>query len=153
MKTLLYKIFVEHWPRKLVSILLAVIIWLVVNHTLTATRNISNVPVRVVHLPPGKTVEGMQASGRLAKKLTLTVVGNKTLIDELTPSDLEIVIDAADKSDEWIITVSKKNLVSLNPEIDFSSGISRVYHPNFVVHSLSENLLAAINSSMFGPID
>jgi hypothetical protein len=133
MKTLLYKLFVEHWPRKLVSILLAVIIWLVVNHTLTATRNISHVPVRIVHLPPGKTVEGMQANGRLAKKLTLTVVGNKSLIDELTPSDLEIVVDASDKPDEWIVIVSKKNLVSINPEIDISNGISRVYHPNFVV--------------------
>ena len=133
MKTLLYKIFVDHWPRKLVAILLAVIIWLVVNHTLTATRNISNVPVRIIHLPSGKTVEGMQANGRLAKKLTLTVVGNKALIDELAPSDLEIVIDAADKPDEWIVIVSKKNLISLNPEIDISGGISRVYHPNFVV--------------------
>lgn len=133
MKTLLYKIFVAHWSRKLVSIVLAVIIWLVVNHTLTSTRNISNVPVRIIHLPSGKTVEGIQPNGRLAKKLTLTVVGNRSLIDELTPSDLEVVIDAADKSDEWIVTVSKKNLVSLNPEIDISSGISRVYHPNFVI--------------------
>lgn len=133
MKTLLYKLFIQHWPRKLVSIILGVIIWLVVNHSLTTTRNISNVPVRIVHLPPGRTVEGMQASGRLAKKITLTVVGNKALIDELTPSDLEIVVDAADKPDEWIVTVSKKNLTSVNPEIDISSGISRVYHPNFVV--------------------
>jgi hypothetical protein len=133
MKTLLYKLFIEHWPRKLVSIILAVIIWLVVNHTLTATRNISNVPVRIIHLPPGKTVEGMQANGRLAKKLTLTVVGNKALIDELTPSDLEVVVDASDKPDEWIVIVTKKNLLSLNPEIDISGGITRVYHPNFAV--------------------
>lgn len=133
MKTLLYKIFVEHWPRKLVAILLAVIIWLVVNHTLTSTRNISNVPIRIIHLPPGKTVEGMQPNGRLAKKITLTIVGNKTLIDELTPSDLEVVIDAADKPDEWIVVITKKNLVSLNPEIDISTGITRIYHPNFTL--------------------
>jgi hypothetical protein len=133
MKTLLYKIFFEHWPRKLVAIILAVITWLVVNHSMTSTRNISNVPVRIIHIPPGKTVEGMQPNGRLAKKVTLTVVGNKTLIDELTPSDLEVVIDAADKPDEWLVTITKKNLVSLNPEIDIDSGISRVYHPNFVV--------------------
>ncbi len=133
MKTMLYKIFVEHWSRKLVSIVLAIIIWLVVNHTITSTRNISNVPVRIINLPTGKTVEGMQPNGRLAKKLTLTVVGNKSLIDELTPSDLEVVIDASDKSDEWIVTVTKKNLVSLNPEIEITGGISRVYHPNFVI--------------------
>lgn len=133
MKTLLYKIFIEHWSRKFVSIVLAIIIWLVVNHTITNTRNISNVPVRIIHLPAGKTVEGMQPNGRLAKKLTLTVVGNKSVIDELTPSDLEVVIDASDKPDEWIVTVTKKNLVSLNPEIEVSAGISRVYHPNFVI--------------------
>jgi hypothetical protein len=133
MKTLLYKIFIEHWSRKLVSIILAVIIWLIVNHTLTSTRNISNVPVRIIHLPQGKTVEGIQPNGRLAKKLTLTVVGNKSLIDELTPSDLEVVVDASDKPDEWIATITKKNLVSLNPEIDISNGISRVYHPNFTI--------------------
>ncbi len=133
MKSLLYKIFFEHWPRKLISIILAVVIWFVVNHSLTSTRNISNVPVRIIHLPPGKTVEGMQPNGRLAKKLTLTVVGNTSVIDELTPSDLEVVIDASDKSDEWIVNVSKKNLVSLNPEIDIPGGISRVFHPNFIV--------------------
>ncbi len=133
MKTLLHKIFVEHWSRKLIAIVLAVIIWLVVNHTLTSTRNISNVPVRIIHLPQGKTVEGIQPNGRLAKKLTLTVIGNKSLIDELTPSDLEVVIDASNKPDEWIASITKKNLVSLNPEIDISSGISRIYHPNFVI--------------------
>lgn len=133
MKTLLYKLFVEHWPRKLVAILLAVIIWMVVNYSLTATRNISNIPIRIIHLPSGKTIEGIQPNGRLAKKLTLTVVGNKSVIDELTPADLEVVVDAADKPDEWIVQVSKKNLVSLNPEIDISSGVSRVYHPNFAI--------------------
>ncbi|MES2122881.1 MAG: hypothetical protein V4492_08925, partial [Chlamydiota bacterium] len=127
------KIFVEHWPRKLVSVVLAIVTWMVVNHTLTSTRNISNVPVRIINLPQGKTVEGMQPNGRLAKKLTLTLVGNKSVIDEVTYSDLEVVIDAADKSDEWIVTVSKKNLVSLNPEIDVGKGISRVYHPNFII--------------------
>ncbi|MBS0651961.1 MAG: hypothetical protein JSR39_00370 [Verrucomicrobia bacterium] len=133
MKTLFYKLFIEHWPRKLVALILAVITWLVVNQTLTATRNISTIPVRVINIPPGKTIEGMQSNGRLAKKITLTLVGNKTILDELTPYDLEVVLDASDKPDEWIATISKKNLVSLNPEIDVSKGISRVYHPNFVV--------------------
>jgi hypothetical protein len=133
MKTLIYKLLIEHWPRKLVAIILAVITWLVVNHTLTSTRNISNIPVRIIHLPPGRTVEGIQPNGRLAKKVTLTLVGNKSVIDELTPSDLEVVIDASNKPDEWIVTITKKNLVSLNPEIDISNGISRIYHPNFVV--------------------
>ena len=133
MKSLILKLFVEHWPRKLVAIILAIITWLVVNHTLTSTRNVSNVPIRIINLPAGKTVEGMQPNGKLAKKLTLTLVGNRAVIDEITSSDLEITVDAADKSGEWIVVVSKKNLVSLNPEIDINQGISRVYHPNFIV--------------------
>lgn len=132
-KTLINKLFIQHWPRKLVALILAVITWLVVNQTLTATRNISTIPVRVINIPAGKTIEGMQSNGRLAKKITLTLVGNKTILDELTPYDLEVVLDAADKPDEWIAMISKKNLVSLNPEIDISKGINRVYHPNFVI--------------------
>jgi hypothetical protein len=133
MKTLFYKLFVDHWTRKLISAVLAVVIWLVVNQTLTSTRNISNIPVRIVHLPEGKTVEGIQPNGRLAKKLTLTLVGNRSIIEELSPSDLEVVIDAADKPDEWLVTITKKNLISLNPEIDINTSITRAYHPNFFV--------------------
>lgn len=133
MKTLFYKIFVSHWPRKLLAIVLGIIVWLVVNNTLIATRNINNVPVRIINIPAGRTVEGMLPNGRLQKKLTLTMVGNRTVIDELTPSDVEVVIDASDKPDEWIVTASMKNLVSINPEIDISNNISRVYYPNFAM--------------------
>lgn len=133
MKTLLYKIFVEHWPRKLVAIILAIIVWLMANHSITSSRIISNIPVRVIHLPPNRTVEGMQPNGRLAKKVTLTIIGNREQIDQLIPSDLEVVIDAADKPDEWIVTITKQNLISLNPETDVSTGITSVYHPNFTV--------------------
>ncbi|MCX6990735.1 MAG: hypothetical protein NTX49_06725 [Chlamydiae bacterium] len=133
MKTLLSAIFFNHWQRKAVSLILAIIIWLVVNHSLTSTKTIANVPVRIISVPSGKTIEGMQASGRLNKRLTLSLVGNKTLLEELNSNDLEVVIDASNKSDEWIATISKKNLISLNPEIDISKGISRVYHPNFII--------------------
>jgi hypothetical protein len=133
MKTFLTSLFFNNWQRKAVSLILAVIIWLVVNHSLTSTKTIANVPVRIINIPSGKTIEGMQSSGRLNKRLTLSLVGNTTLLDELNTNDLEIVIDASSKSDEWIATISKKNLVSLNPEIDLSKGISRVYHPSFIV--------------------
>ncbi|MEN9343511.1 MAG: hypothetical protein RLZZ453_298 [Chlamydiota bacterium] len=133
MKEFLHQFFIPHWGRKCIAVLLAIIIWFAVDHSLTVTRNIPNIPVRVIHLPKGKTIEGMQPNGKLAKKLTLTVVGNKALVDELSSSDLEVVIDAENKPDEWIATISKKNLVSLNPEINVESGITRAYHPNFLV--------------------
>lgn len=133
MKTLLTSLFLNNWQRKALSLLLAVIIWLVVNHSLTSTKTIANVPVRIINIPTGKTIEGMQASGRLNKRLTLSLIGNTTLLEELNSNDLEVVIDASNKSDEWIATISKKNLISLNPEIDISKGINRVYHPSFII--------------------
>ncbi|NDD58567.1 MAG: hypothetical protein EBZ47_04835 [Chlamydiae bacterium] len=133
MKTLLHSLFILNWRRKVASLLLALVIWLVVNHSLTSTKTIANVPIRVINVPMGKTIEGMQQSGKLNKRLTLSLVGNTTLLEELNSNDLEVVIDASNKSDEWIATIAKKNLISLNPEIDISKGISRVYHPSFII--------------------
>ncbi|MBI3236824.1 MAG: hypothetical protein HYZ48_03885 [Chlamydiales bacterium] len=133
MKTLLYKIFIAHWARKLIALALAVITWLVVNQTLTSTRTINGIAVRVINIPAEKTIEGIQSNGRLTKKISLTLVGNRTVLDELTPYDLEVVLDASDKPDEWIATVSSKNLISLNPEVDISKGINRVYYSNFFI--------------------
>ncbi len=133
MKTQFLQFFVSNWQRKAVSLLLAVIIWLVVNHSLTSTKTLSNVAVRVINIPSGKTIEGIQASGKLNKKLSLSLVGNSNLLEDLNSTDIEVVIDASNKSDEWIATITKKNLVSLNPELDISKGISRVYHPNFII--------------------
>lgn len=134
MKTLLHNLFIKNWHRKCISVVLAVIIWLVVNHSLTTTRTITNIPVRVINIPPGKTVEGLQSSGLLSKRNTLTLIGNQKLLDELSANDFEVVIDATDKQDAWIPTINKKNLVSLNPDIDISKGISRVSHPNLTIH-------------------
>lgn len=133
MKSLLAKIFIDHWPRKLLAIILATIIWFVVNQSLTSTRTINNIPVRVINIPAGKTVEGLQPNHRLSKKLNVTLVGNKTLLEELTPYDFEIVLDAQGRPDEWNATIGTKNIVSLNPEIDLPSGIKRIYHPNLLI--------------------
>lgn len=133
MKTLLHKIFVSNWQRKAVALLLGMIVWLVVNHSLTTTKTINNIAVRVINLPIGKTIEGMQSNGKLSKKLTLTLVGNSKVLEDLHSNDLEIVIDAMDKPEQWTNMISKKNLVSLNPEIDLGSSISRIYPPNFVL--------------------
>jgi hypothetical protein len=133
MKSLLMKIFVQHWPRKLLAILLATVIWFVVNHSLTSTRTINNIPVRIINIPAGKTVDGLQMNNRLAKKLNVTLVGNKTVLDELTPYDFEIILDAAGRPDEWIASITTKNIASLNPEIDIAGGIKRIYHPNLLI--------------------
>lgn len=122
-----------NWPRKLVSLILAIGIWLIVNQTLISTRIINNVSVRFINLPTDKTVEGICLNGHSIKKLNLTITGSKAVIDELSSYDLEIVLDAADKPDEWLGTLSKKNIVSLNPEINLSKAIKRIQYPNFIV--------------------
>ena len=126
MKTLLIQIFIENWPRKLISLILAMIIWMMVSHSMTVNKVIPNIPVRVVNLPPDKTIEGMQLNGTLSRKLTLTLIGHKSVLDNISSRDLEIVIDAKDKSQEWIANIEKKNLSSLNPELDIAKHVSKV---------------------------
>jgi hypothetical protein len=132
-KSLLIKLFVAYWPRKLLALFLASIIWLVVSHSLTATRTLNNIPVRIVNIPEGKTVEGLQPNNRLTKRLNVTLVGNKSVLEELTPYDFEVVLDAQERPDDWNATISTNNIVSLNREIDVKSGIKRLYHPNLLI--------------------
>ena len=93
MKTLLRKLFYENWQRKAISVVLAIFIWFMVNQSLITSRTITNIPVRVINIPSGKTIIDLQNNGTLTKRVTLTLVGNKTLLDELTSNDLEVVID------------------------------------------------------------
>ncbi|MES2345024.1 MAG: hypothetical protein V4494_03700 [Chlamydiota bacterium] len=134
MKSLFRYLFIDNWQRKLIATVLAIIIWLVVNHTLTGTKIFSNVPVKIVNIPTGRTIEGMQVNGVLSKKISLTVVGNKPMLDSLSSNDIEVVIDASDKQGEWLATVTKKNLVSLNPDLNISTGIDRISHSSFPIH-------------------
>ncbi len=136
MKSLLQSLFINNWPRKAISVCLAIVIWLVVNHSLTATRIISNVTVRIVNMPPGKTVEGFQPGGTLAKRVSITLSGNKTMLDSLTSNDLEIIADAANAGNEFTVIIDKKHLVSLNPELDVSTAISRVSGSSFVLRPM-----------------
>ncbi|GAB4190506.1 MAG: hypothetical protein Tsb0015_11760 [Simkaniaceae bacterium] len=132
MKTAFKYIFLNNWPRKLISIILAVIIWFVVDQTLTVTKTIGNIGVRIVNVPKGKTVEGIGSDGLLNRKITLTITGNRTLLEDLTSNDLEVVIDASGRSNEWVATIDKNNLVPLNPDVKLS-GISKITHKNFII--------------------
>lgn len=126
MKTLIVQFFIDNWQRKLFSVILAMIIWITVTLSMTTTKILSNIPVRVVNLEKEKAIEGMQVNGILNKRIVLTVTGNKNAMDELTSKDLEVVIDAQGKSDQWIASISKKNLVSLNPDLNIAKMISRI---------------------------
>lgn len=134
MDSLISRIFFHNWQRKLVAIFTAIIIWLFVNHSINETKTISNIPIRVINLPADKTIQGLLPNGMLSRRITLTLTGSKDVISELEPSDLEVVLDASTAdTDEWIVQISKKNLVSLNPSIDLLQHISQVDHTDFVI--------------------
>ena len=125
--------FLFQWQRKLLALITAVIIWFSVNHSITATKIIQAVPIRIINLPVDKTVTGLRPNGFLTKRTTLTLTGAKELIDQLEPGDIEVVLDAANFSNHSIIQINKKNLVSLNPNLNISKHISSVNNQEFVV--------------------
>ncbi len=147
MRTLLKNLFINNWPRKCLSIILAIIIWFVVNKSITTTKTISNVPVRIENIPPGKTVEGIQSNGLLNRRVNLTLSGNKRLLDDLSANDLQVAFDASGQEGEWIATIMRKNLRANNSDINISQGISRVSQQNFIIKLtklVSEKILITI---------
>jgi hypothetical protein len=119
-------LFLNNWERKVISLFLAVVIWLFVNQSLTTTKVLENVAVRLINIPAGMTVEGLQPNGMLSKKIPLTLHGNKTELAQIASHDVEVVLDALDKSGEWFATITRKNLNSINPDIDLSKAIKKV---------------------------
>ena len=134
MDSLISKWILQNWQRKLFALLAAIIIWLFVSQSITATKTLIGVPVRVVNMPSEKTIEGMFPNGILNKHLTLSISGSKQIIENLESSDIEVVLDASNVPDEWIVQVGKKNLVSLNPDVDLSHHVTQISHPEFVIH-------------------
>jgi hypothetical protein len=134
METLISKLFFHNWQRKLVAIITALIVWIVVNHSILDTKTIPNIPVRIVNIPADKMVPKLLPNGMLNRRMTLTLTGTKEIIDELEPADLEVLLDASQADhDDWIVQISKKNLVSLNPSIDLLHHITDVSHSEFMI--------------------
>jgi hypothetical protein len=134
MISLLRRIFIDNWVKKLISLILAIIVWFVVDHSLTSTKTINTIGVRVINLPQGKTINGLQPSGLLNKRFSLTIAGKKSHLEEISPSDLEIMIDGSEFSNENIINIQKKHLVSLNPELSIANHINKVYTKTMVLN-------------------
>lgn len=133
MRSFLLKLLTRNWQRKVIAIAVAIVLWFLVNHSITATRKIPNIAVRVIHLPAHTTAVGMQPDGLLDRKMTVRLTGTKSLIDKLEPKDLEIIADAQGKGNEWAVEVNKDSLVSLNPDLDFGRGITEVSADDLVV--------------------
>jgi hypothetical protein len=126
MRQFLQELFLENIPRKLVAILTAIIIFFFVNQSLTVTKVVNNVSIRLVNIPPQKTVEGLLPNGYLLKKIALTLNGKKSSLEEISSTDIEVVIDLTGKKESFTATITEKNLVSLNPQIKIARDIRKV---------------------------
>lgn len=126
--------FLSNWEQKVVAIIAAFTVWIFVNQSIIETKTIPNVPIKIYQLPNNKTIIGMLPNNFLGERLTLTLSGTKDVIDNLEPGDLEVHIDAsASNADEWVVMVTKKDLISLDPSIDVASHITSITHPEFII--------------------
>ncbi|MDB2613648.1 hypothetical protein N9Y92_00635 [Chlamydiales bacterium] len=123
----------HNWLQKMVALVSAILIWIFVSQSIVSTKTIPNVPVRIFDLPPNKTISGLLPNGLYSKRMTLTLQGTKDVIDQLEPGDFEVVLDAKRSSNEWVIQLTKKDLKSLNPEIDLSKHITDIKAPEWVI--------------------
>lgn len=126
MKELLQRLFIYNWPRKLVALFTAVLVWFIVSQSITVTRTIADIPVRITNLPHDKTVVGLLPTGLLNRRISITITGTKPVVKDLRATDLEVVINADSHKESWIASISKRNLTSLNQEIDLRKHISDV---------------------------
>lgn len=133
MDRLIPRLLGHNWQQKLAALCAAITVWILVNHSITATRLVPNVPVRIVGLPSNKTVRDLLPSGLLTRRINLTLVGTKDVIENLETSDLEVHIDAKGKGDEWIAEIGRKNLVSINPDINISRSVKHVSATEFIM--------------------
>lgn len=129
--------FRYQWQRKLVALVTAMTVWIFVNHTITATKTIPFVPVRIINLPIDKTIPGLLPNGFLSKRMTLTVTGTKDIVEQLEPGDLEVLIDIANQPSEGAVQITKKNLVSLNPNINLFNHITSLSHSELFIKTSS----------------
>lgn len=126
MTDFLSRFFMRNWLRKIVSLGFATIIWLLVGQTVTVTRTLNNIPVRIIDLAPEQTVLGLQSNGFLDKKVSLTITGNKNTIRDLRSTNLEVVISATGHTESWIAAIDKYNLVCLDEEANIRRDIQSV---------------------------
>jgi hypothetical protein len=130
----LHQLFFRNFIRKLIALILAVVIWYLVDNTLTTTKTYHNIPVKIVNLPEGKTIEGLQENHVMNKKISLVLSGRRSFLERLSPADFEVIIDAGNQpQDEWIVTITKRNLVPLATDINLQAEISKVSHKDFII--------------------
>ncbi len=119
--------------RKILSLMLALVLWFTVNQSLTGTKTVTSVGVRILNLPEKKTIPGLLSCGLLNRRIALTVIGRKSMIEELSSKDIEVVVDASRIENDCVIIIQKKHIISLNPELNITDHIQKVLPKNLIV--------------------
>lgn len=148
MESLITSLFLHQWQRKLTALVTAMVIWFFVNYTIISSKTIPSVPIRVLNLPADKTIHGLLPNGFLSKRTALTLTGTRDVIDQLEPGDLEVVLDVSNLPNDGIVQITKKNLKSLNPNVNLPKHVTSVSHPEFVIKMspiLTERIPIIIN--------
>ncbi|OGN61890.1 MAG: hypothetical protein A3F09_00310 [Chlamydiae bacterium RIFCSPHIGHO2_12_FULL_49_11] len=127
MRSLIQRIFFNNWLRKLISLILSFVIWYMVYQSMTTTRTVASVPIRIINLPDGKTFQGMLANGYLSRKVNLSLTGRKIVIEDVSPADLEVVIDATKEvMKSSTVQIEKRHLVSFNPNFNVGRHLAKI---------------------------
>lgn len=126
--------FTDNWQRKLVALIAGSLVWFYVNRAIYETKTIQNIPIKVVNLPADKTIAGIKPNGMLRNRINLTLTGPKNIVEDLETGDMEVLIDASTiHKEDWVFQMTKKNLISLNPNIDLSRQLSDIKYPELVI--------------------
>lgn len=128
MRRFLKELFFTHWQRKTLAIIFAIAFWLLTNHSLTGSKTLDNVNVKVINIAENEVA--------YCKPISLTLVGKRSAIEDISSNDLEIIVDASQKEGEWIPCINKKNLKFLTPDSNISRYIDSVSYQNFVVRTV-----------------
>ncbi|NGX52111.1 MAG: hypothetical protein KR126chlam5_00405 [Candidatus Anoxychlamydiales bacterium] len=126
MKSILKKIFIDNWLRKILALIIGIITWFFINNSLTVTKTVGDIPVKVINLADDKTIPGMLPGGALSESHSVTITGNQNFINQINANDLEILIDLKNRTHNFTTLITKHNLISKKPTINLERSIKKV---------------------------
>lgn len=151
MRAVLKRIFIQNWPRKAVAFFSALCVWFLVNQSINITRTFPDVAIRVVNLPPDKTVVGLLPNSLLNKKTSVTITGTKSVVADLRSTDIEVVVNAEGKKESWMAKIDKRCLSNLSSQWDLMKSITDVSGSDIFV-KMSKLVIDEIPITITAPI-
>ena len=134
MKGLIDFLLLNNWQRKLTALLLATIVWFLVDYSATMQRRFDSVPVYIKNIKPNYTVKGLRNGARLPQTTSLSVRGKRAWLKDIRSQDLKVVLDAKDQKNNWIPTISAENIYSVATHRNLADSITEVSSAPINVH-------------------